>query len=136
MDSKSFLGKGLSFPLSVDPKTGKIAMVSHEEDIKQAVGIIIKTYIGERVMRPDFGSRAYDYVFESDSQDFSLSVVNEITAALVAWEPRIEDINVSTDMKEGRDRSRATVTVSYRVRSTNNYFNLVYPFYLQEGVDA
>jgi len=136
MDSKSFLGKGLSFPLSVDPKTGKIAMVSHEEDIKQAVGIIIKTYIGERVMRPDFGSRAYDYVFESDSQDFSLSVVNEITAALVAWEPRIEDINVSTDMKEGRDRSRATVTVSYRVRSTNNYFNLVYPFYLQEGVEA
>jgi len=136
MDSKSFLGKGLSFPLSVDPKTGKIAMVSHEEDIKQAVGIIIKTYIGERVMRPDFSSRAYDYVFESDSQDFSLSVVNEITAALVAWEPRIEDINVSTDMKEGRDRSRATVTVSYRVRSTNNYFNLVYPFYLQEGVEA
>jgi len=111
-------------------------MVSHEEDIKQAVGIIIKTYIGERVMRPDFGSRAYDYVFESDSQDFSLSVVNEITAALVAWEPRIEDINVSTDMKEGGDRSRATVTVSYRVRSTNNYFNLVYPFYLQEGVEA
>jgi len=136
MDSKSFLGKGLSFPLSVDPKTGKIAMVSHEEDIKQTVGIIIKTYIGERVMRPDFGSRAYDYVFESDSQDFSLSVVNEITAALVAWEPRIEDINVSTDMKEGGDRSRATVTVSYRVRSTNNYFNLVYPFYLQEGVEA
>ncbi|NLM85022.1 MAG: GPW/gp25 family protein [Clostridiales bacterium] len=136
MDSKSFLGKGLSFPLSVDPKTGKIAMVSHEEDIKQAVGIIIKTYVGERVMRPDFGSRALDYVFESDSQDFSLSVVNEITSALVAWEPRIEDINVSTDMKEGGDRSRAVVTVSYKVRSTNNYFNLVYPFYLQEGVEA
>jgi len=136
MDSKSFLGKGLSFPLSVDPKTGKIAMVSHEEDIKQAVGIIIKTYVGERVMRPDFGSRALDYVFESDSQDFSLSVVNEITSALVAWERRIEDINVSTDMKEGGDRSRAVVTVSYKVRSTNNYFNLVYPFYLQEGVEA
>jgi len=136
MDSKSFLGKGLSFPLSVDPKTGKIAMVSHEEDIKQAVGIIIKTYVGERVMRPDFGSRALDYVFESDSQDFSLSVVNEITSALVAWEPRIEDINVSTDMKEGGDRSRAVVTVSYKVRSTNNYFNLVYSFYLQEGVEA
>jgi len=39
-------------------------------------------------------------------------------------------------MKEGGDRSRATVTVSYSVRSTNNYFNLVYPFYLQEGVEA
>jgi len=136
MDSKSFLGKGLNFPLSVDPKTGKIAMASHEEDIKQAIGIIIKTYVGERVMRPDFGSRAFDYVFESDSQDFSLSIVNEITAALVAWEPRIEDVHVATDMKEGGDRSRAVVTVRYRVRSTNNYFNLVYPFYLQEGVDA
>lgn len=136
MDSKSFLGKGLSFPLSVDPKTGKIAMVSHEEDIKQAIGIIIRTYIGERVMRSDFGSRAYDYVFESDSQDFSLSVVSEITAALIAWEPRIEDITVETNMKEGGDRSKAVVTVGYKVRSTNNYFNLVYPFYLLEGVDA
>lgn len=136
MDSRSFLGKGLSFPLSVDPKTGKIAMVSHEEDIKQAIGIIIRTYIGERVTRSDFGSRAYDYVFESDSQDFSLSVVNEITAALVAWEPRIEDINVQTNMTEGGDRSQAIVTVGYKVRSTNNYFNLVYPFYLLEGVDA
>ena len=62
--------------------------------------------------------------------------MNEITAALVAWEPRIEDVHVATDMKEGGDRSRAVVTVRYRVRSTNNYFNLVYPFYLQEGVDA
>ena len=45
-DSKSFLGCGLKFPLQVDPKTGKLAMVSFEEDIKEAIGIIINTIRG------------------------------------------------------------------------------------------
>lgn len=42
-----------------------------------------------------------DYVFESDSQDFALSVTGEITDALIRWEPRIEEVEVSAKM-EGR----------------------------------
>ena len=34
MNGKEFLGQGLKFPLQVDPKTGKFAMVSQEEDIQ------------------------------------------------------------------------------------------------------
>ncbi len=135
MSSKDFLGRGWSFPLSVDPKTGKIAMVSHEEDIKQSISIIIRTYLGERVMRPQFGSRTMDYVFESDSQDFALSVTGEITDALIRWEPRIEEVEVSAKM-EGGDKTSAVIRISYRVRNTNNYFNLVYPFYMLEGIEA
>ena len=113
MDSRDFLGRGWSFPIAVDPRTGRIAMVSHEEDIRQSVGLILRTYRGERVMRPSFGSRAADYVFESDAQDFALSVSSELEGALTA-----------------------VVEISYTVRSTNNYFNLVYPFHLLEGVEA
>ena len=57
MDSKSFLGRGFGFPFRVEEGTGKIAMVSHEEDIRQSVELILHTYRGERVMRPDFGAR-------------------------------------------------------------------------------
>lgn len=44
MDSRDFLGRGWSFPIAVDPRTGRIAMVSHEEDIRQSVGLILRTY--------------------------------------------------------------------------------------------
>ena len=37
---------------------------------------------------------------------------------------------------EGKDHTTAVVEISYTVRSTNNYFNLVYPFHLLEGVEA
>ena len=63
MGSKDFLGSGLKFPLQIDPRTGKLAMSSHEEDIKEAVRIIIHTSIGERVMRPEFGSNVAEYAF-------------------------------------------------------------------------
>jgi len=63
IDTKSFLGKGFKFPFSVDPQTGKIAMVEHEEDIKEAIEIILKTSVGERVMLPRFGSTVKDFIF-------------------------------------------------------------------------
>ena len=86
-------------------------------------------------MRPSFGSRAADYVFESDAQDFALSVSSELEGALTRCKPRIRDVKVAARM-EGKDHTTAVVEISYTVRSTNNYFNLVYPFHLLEGVEA
>ena len=37
MNGKEFMGRGLRFPLQIDPKTGKFAMVSAEEDIAEAI---------------------------------------------------------------------------------------------------
>ena len=51
MNGKEFLGRGLKFPLQVDPRTGKLAMADQEEDIREAIGIILRTGRGERVMR-------------------------------------------------------------------------------------
>lgn len=135
MDSKSFLGTGAAFPLSVDPRTGRLETVSLEEDIRQAIGITLRTNEGERVMNPEFGSRIMDYVFESDTQSFSTLAAQEVQRALIRWEPRIDDVEVFVRVEPG-SREQAIVEISYRVRSTNNYFNLVYPFYLLEGVDA
>lgn len=53
--AKDFLGTGWKFPVEVDEITGRIKMSSYEEDIQEAIGIILKTRKGERMMRPDFG---------------------------------------------------------------------------------
>ncbi len=135
MQNKEFLGCGWKFPLSVDKRTGKIAMVSLEDDIREAVGIIIKTHVGERVMRSDFGCRAFDYVFESNTKGFEQQIKYELENALVRCEPRVR--NVAVEVREDTAREGvALVSVSYTVRSTNNYFNMVYPFYLMEGINA
>ena len=135
MDGKEFMGKGLKFPLQIDPKTGKIAMVSEEEDIAEAIGIIINTIQGERVMRPDFGSNVLDYTFSAASDSLRQSLAFDLRAQLGYLEPRIDDIDVrcsDADEMEGA----IVIEVGYRVRSTNNRYNRVYPFYRTEGSEG
>lgn len=132
MSSKDFLGKGWAFPLRVDKRTGKIAMVSHEEDIREAVDIIINTYRGERVMRPEFGCNMDDYVFSPMAHSPAQTIAHELRNALVLQEPRIENIHVRAETGTATDAG-LVVYVDYTVRSTNNRYNLVYPFYRMEG---
>ena len=135
MGSKDFLGSGLKFPLQVDPKTGKIAMVHHEDDIVEAIRIIIGTYRGERVMRPEFGSTASDYAFAPTGFSIKDSISHDIREQLILQEPRIVDVQVKCDSHDGTTGVLA-VNVAYTVRSTNNRYNRVYPFYIDESADT
>ncbi len=135
MNGKEFMGQGLKFPLQIDPKTGKVAMVRQEEDIAEAIGIIINTVQGERVMRPDFGSNVLDYTFSPASDSLRQSLAFDLKEQLGFLEPRIDDIEVrckDTDELTGS----IIVEISYRVRSTNNRYNRVYPFYRTEGSEG
>ena len=135
MNGKEFLGRGLKFPLQVDPRTGNFAMVGQEEDIREAIGIILNTVQGERVMRPGFGSNVIEYTFAAASSSMMQSISYEVREQLLLQEPRIVDVEVAC-----RELNRLTgaivVEVSYTVRSTNNRYNHVYPFYLTEGSEG
>ena len=63
---KPFWGVGCSFPLQTDAR-GQIELSSGSADIEQAIRIIISTRPGERVMRPTFGCRAQELLFEPRS---------------------------------------------------------------------
>lgn len=131
IDNKSFMGRGFSFPFSVDPSTGRIAMSSAEEDVEQAIRIILRTNIGERVMMPDFGTAAGEFLF-SDKRDERISALEySVLEALERWEPRIMDIEVHASPDNGSGILELNIT--YTLRVTNNQFNMVYPFYMMEG---
>ena len=135
MNGKEFLGRGLKFPLQVDPRTGKFAMVSHEDDIREAIGIILNPMQGERVMRPGFGSNIMEYTFAPSSSSTREGIARQVREQLIYQEPRITDVNVRC--REMNERSGALVVeVDYTVRSTNNRYNHVYPFYLTEGSEG
>ena len=129
---ESFLGRGWKFPVEVDAQTGKVLTSEYEADIVEAIKIIIMTRKGERVMRPDFGCDIFDHLF--DVVDYTLLKQMETTVknALISWEPRITDIEVES-IVDAKTAERIDLHISYVVRTTNNPFNLVYPFYINEG---
>ena len=130
VEAKEFLGIGWSFPVALDP-AGEVRMSKHEDDIHQAIRIILGTARGERVMRPTFGCGIHEMVFATLSMATLGQVEATVKEALIRWEPRIEVDAVRASLDEAQE-GRLLVGIEYRVRATNNRFNLVYPFYLKE----
>jgi phage baseplate assembly protein W len=130
--AKDFLGCGWKFPVQVSPTTGRIEISKYEQDVREAIWIILSTAKGERVMRPDFGCGIHDLVFDPVSAATVGEVENNVREALINWEPRIEIINLEVSDQESFN-GKLLINIDYRVRSTNNEFNLVYPFYFSEG---
>lgn len=129
--ARAFLGIGWAFPPAVDA-SGRVAEAAYEEDVREAIRIILSTNPGERVMRPDFGAGLERFVFEPLGPALVTQVETSVRDALVAWEPRIDVLSV-TVAPEGSPPVVLMVELEYRVRATNALQNLVYPFYLQEG---
>ncbi len=130
---KAFLGTGWAFPTTAAP-TGESALVSYEDDVRQAIHIILGTARGERVMRPDFGAGLQELVFEPINTTTMALAQHHVQQALITWEPRIDTITVTVAAEP--TRGRLMIDVRYRVRATNTFYNLVYPFYLLEGKDT
>ena len=131
--SKPFLGVGTAFPVTLD-NTGAVARAAYEESVRQSILIILGTAKGERVMRPDFGCDIHDLVFENASSATVGRVQQAVNQALLRLEPRINVTRVNVQV--GDEANVLLVAVEYEVRATNNVFNLVYPFYLQQGAPA
>ncbi|MCL4240937.1 MAG: GPW/gp25 family protein [Dehalococcoidia bacterium] len=126
------IGRGWRFPVGVDA-TGGIGVSSHNQEIEEAIAIIIGTSPGERVMRPAFGCRIHELVFAPNSPETVGLARRYVLDALGMWEPRItvEHVDVSADA-DARVGGRMNITVTYTIRSTKDRRSLVYPFYLIE----
>lgn len=131
LTGREFLGRGWRFPPRVDAR-GALAWASAEEDVEQSVWIIVATGRNEREMRPAFGCGIHDAVFAPSSPATRARLAEEVRRALVDWEPRIQVVSVEVTSPD--DPTVLLVEVVYRIRSTNTVHNLVYPFYIQEGV--
>jgi Bacteriophage baseplate protein W len=126
--SEEFIGSGWAFPLRTDA-TGRIALVSREQEIEESMRLILGTAIGERPMRPEFGCEIHDYVFDSADTETAARVAAAVRASLRRWEPRIEvrDVIVSFDSE---DSSTIYIDIRYAVGEINDPRNLVFPFYV------
>jgi phage baseplate assembly protein W len=128
-----FLGRGWRFPLVPD-RGGRILYVEGEDSIEEAVEVILGTSLGERVMRPEFGCGIWELVMEANTAQLHGRVQVQVRDALVRWEPRIDVLDVRIESPP-EQKNLLLIRIDYRVRSNNAFFNLVYPFFLQEGAE-
>jgi phage baseplate assembly protein W len=128
---QEFLGIGWKFPVQLDGQR-EIALSSYEEDIREAIWIILSTVPGERLMRPDFGCGIHEHVFAPNNTRTAGLVRFHVEEALNRWEPRIDlqEVKVEADPS---NPAVLLISIDYQVRSTDSRFNLVYPFYLERG---
>lgn len=129
---KAFFGVGFSFPVQVDKNTGRMKTAAYEEDIKEAIRIILSTRKGERARRPEFGCGIYEYAFGTPDFTTISAMKREVEKALAMWEPRIDEIEVNIDTGQGDGLLR--IGIGYVVRSTNSPSQLTFTYDMREGV--
>lgn len=129
---RAFLGKGLAFPLGVGAH-GRIATASGEAKVEQSIWLLLSTALGERVMRPALGCAAHDALFEPSNPTTIARIVDQVRRALVSQEPRIDVLNVAGETQASAP-GVLLIRIDYRVRGNNAMTNLVYPFFVAEGM--
>ncbi len=129
--SRDILGTGWKFPVRINGRGG-FSLSREEQDVAEAIWIVLSTAIGERIMRPEFGCGIHEYVFTPNNANTRGAVAYQVQQALMRWEPRIDVIDVRTEDDPGQP-NLLLIQVDYRIRANNAFHNVVYPFFIQEG---
>lgn len=98
------------------------------EHITEAPVIHVRTLLGSRVMRPEFGADADRYVFEPRTPAVCHRLADDVRRALVVGEPRVIVDRVLAE-PAGPAGDRIDVTVEYRIDRHRRTESLVIPYY-------
>jgi phage baseplate assembly protein W len=129
MAGKDFRGTGWALPVDTG-SDGRVETASDRSDVEQAIRIILSTAKGERVMRPGFGCGIHEYTFAAIDTTTLRLIETSVREALETWERRIDVVAVETDTTH-LDEGQLDIEITYRLRRTNDEYNLVYPFYVE-----
>lgn len=125
------IGAGFNFPLTL--RRGSLALTrTHDEEIVQAILIILSTPLGARLMRPEFGCRIHELIFAPMNISTFMAAERYVEEALAYWEPRIEVIEVRVLQPgevEVEVEGAMPIAITYRLRATHDERSLVFPFY-------
>jgi uncharacterized protein len=127
---REYLGTGLAFPLQSSLQGG-LKLSSDAQKVKESIWIILRTSLGERVYRPNFGSRLSELVFEPLNSATLIQIRLYVLEALEVWEPRIEIDRVETEADP--IRGLVNIIVYYYLKDYPDTHSFVYPFYLLSG---
>jgi hypothetical protein len=129
------VGRGWAFPVNLDERD-RITLVEKDEEIKQAIFIILNTAPGERVMRPEFGCSIHELLFWPANNHTAAIAERFVTEALKRWEPRIDlkQVRAYPYNPEGghhpTEPGMIVIEIDYQIKTQHDVRSLVYPFYV------
>jgi hypothetical protein len=123
------IGIGWAFPVRWD-RLGTVALAKDEEEIRQAILIVLRTNLGSRVMRRTYGADVDRYVFAPRTAQVCFELVFDVKRALLLHEPRIIVEHVDA-VPAGDADDRIDVAIEFRIDTHRRPSSLVVPFYLQ-----
>jgi hypothetical protein len=126
-DSPDHIGRSPAFPLQCNVQ-GNLKMTSDAINVEESLRLILGTRLGERVYRPNFGSRLSELVFSPMNSRTLLQTRLFVEDAIRQWEPRIilDGVFTQPDPIAGR----LDITIRYRLKTQHDTRSMVYPFYL------
>ncbi|MCB0113689.1 MAG: GPW/gp25 family protein [Caldilineaceae bacterium] len=131
LKNREFVGRGLHFPLRVDSH-GRLALTRGASEVEESIRVILETAPGERVMRPEFGCRVWELLFDPRNAATEAAVVEYVQDALKMWEPRIDVLSVTLVDDPNLDDSVMLVQIQYRIKRTHDERSIVFPFYIMD----
>ena len=102
MTRNPYLGKGWHFPVIPAEDSRHLPMAEGHEKVCQSIRIILETEPGERVMRRGFGCGLRRYLMKPNTVATRTLIQREVSAALKAWEPRIDLQEVRVEAGAGK----------------------------------
>jgi phage baseplate assembly protein W len=103
--------------LPVPDATGALAWPDAETSVRQTIEAILRTRLGEQLMRPRFGGSVEDFVHEPNTLTTRRRIHDAIVDALTRWEPRVAVDRVEV-WEVPSDATQVRVEIAYRLRRT------------------
>jgi phage baseplate assembly protein W len=125
-------GKGLAFPLQIDPVTQDFKRSSGEENVRQCLMCLISTPIGSRVMAEDVGIDLMGILFENVVGACDI-LPHRIREAIERYEPRVAKTVVTASPLPANGAKGVGARIEYVYRATGRRDNLVWPYYLENA---
>lgn len=122
IEEPRYIGPG--FPFRYGPN-GYFNTQKEEALIKSSILQILNTKQGERVMRPDFGSRIHLLLHEPNDGKFK-ALLEEYTREALAWEPRIEVLAIEINPRLDPGGHVAQITVVFSMKRTGRDSELIH----------
>lgn len=98
------------FPIDA---TGVIKLATDENAVRVSIDNILRTKLGERVMRPEFGSVLPSLLFENMNEQTRIDFIDGIKRVFQIWEPRVKIL--ALDVFFHANDSSAHITLKFQI---------------------
>ena len=95
--------------------TGRLERVSDGDLLRQSLLILLSTFPGERVMRPDYGCDLLSLAFAPNDDTTAGLAIHYVRRAVERFEPRVRILRVDADRSADRPEC-LDVTLEYQPR--------------------